>query len=75
MAIEYDGGYRLAEKILGVLEQAGPLKPKEIARELRRQRLAASSTATVNKILSHYMDGRVTRCRSGEWSVIASPPA
>src|SRR5262245_57308128 len=70
MTIEYDPFLALADAVAEVLRESGPLRPKGIAKRLRRRGWGNPPLNAVNKVLSQYLTGRVEQCSVGQWAMV-----
>ena len=65
--IKYDPFLGLATAVLEVLAGSEALRPKEIAHKLRLQGWGNPPISAVNKVLTQYLAGRVSRDPGGYW--------
>jgi hypothetical protein len=69
MALKYDGYPRLAEIVLAVLKEQGPLKAKDIAHACRAHNAGHKPNVNaINKVLREYLAGMVTPVDGGGWA-------
>ncbi len=74
MAIEYDSLRVLAPEILAILQDCGPLRAKDIAREATRRGVThANNLGSVNKVLSEYLTDSVQKIDGGRWMAKPQP--
>jgi len=73
MTIKYDPFLALADAVADVLKESGPLRPKEIAKRLRRRGWGNPPPNAVNKVLSQYLTRRVEQTGAGRWGMKQSP--
>ncbi len=75
MVIEYDSHRFIAPKILAILQDCGPLRAKDIAKEARRRNYTLIGDASgVNKVLTEYLTDSVVKIEGGRWVAKQPPP-
>ena len=73
MAIEFNENHLFAPKVLAILQDCGPLRSKDIAREARRRGFGQCNQNTINKVLTQYLADSVLRMEDGQWVAKPSP--
>jgi hypothetical protein len=65
--VKYDPFLNLSTAIVEVLQQYSSAKPKEIRKHLEEIGWGKPPINAVNKVLTQYFDGQVSRDKDGRW--------